>query len=338
MLLQPRAFINFQGIERPANYDDEHQERHYLQATVGVCDLRGLCLVEVSGGDATDYLHRRLTGNVKTMATGESRPMLLLGGDGRMISDLHLFRSETDRYLLVGQPVVRDTLAVQVERYVIMDDVKVEDISVERAVVALVGPASSQLRNLLMSTSEVVPSVVVMALDDIGVTGYALVVKNTMREIWFERATDAARELDGGACGHLAYDAMRVKNAVPLFGTDTSNSTIPLEAGLDNLIDFNKGCFPGQEVVARINNLGHPARVLVQIQGEIGTMEVGAEMEADGKSLGKVTSVASFDGTDLALAWVKWDYRGAGTKLMASTSKGKVEVEVTKTAGTQPSI
>ena len=327
MLLQPRAFINFQGIERPTNYDEELPERNYLQTTVGVCDMRGLCIVEVSGRDGTDYLHRRLTGNVKTMAMGENRPMALLGGDGRMISDLQVFRSEADRYLLVGQPAVRDTLAVQVERYVIMDDVEVVDLSEERAVVALYGPASSQLRTLFSSRSDV------MDLSDIGVAGHALVVKNEQRESWFERAADAARELGGGACGHLAWDAVRVKNAVPLFGTDMSTSTIPLEAGLDNLIDFNKGCFPGQEVVARINNLGHPARVLVQIQGEAGSIEVGGEIEGDGKSLGKVTSVGTFDSADLALAWVKWDYREAGTRLVARVAKGNVGVEVVKTAG-----
>ncbi len=336
MVLQPRALIDFQGVERPATFEDEFRERNYLLATVGVCDLRGVCLVEISGGDATDYLHRRLTGNVKTMATGESRRMALLGGDGRMISDLQIFRAEADRYLLVGQPIVRETLAAQVERYVIMDDVKVDDISKDHAVVALCGPAALDLAKHLTTKAGDASSIVVMDMDDIGVSGYALIVAEVSREVWFERAATDAHELGGGACGHLAWDAVRVKNAIPLYGTDTSNSNIPLEAGLDNLIDFNKGCFPGQEVVARINNLGHPARVLVQIQGKAGTIEVGAEIQADGKSLGMVTSVASFGEDDLALAWVRWDNREAGTRLTAQTTRGKSEVVVLKSAGTRP--
>ena len=334
MLFQPRAFVPFQGGERPAHYREETEERNFLQATVGVCDLRSLCITTISGRDATDYLHRRLTGNIKTMTMGETRPMALLGGDGRMISDLHVLRGDADQYLLVGQPVARETLADQVERYVIMDDVKVEDITLDRAMIGIYGPVSSQLLQRLTAEAHDGSSVVVLDMSDIGVAGQALVIKNELRESWFERAANAACEMGGGACGHLAWNAVRVKNAVPLFGTDMSTSTIPLEAGLYNLIDFNKGCFPGQEVVARINNLGHPARVLVQIQGPKGTLEEGAIMEADGKSLGKVTSAASFDDADLALAWVKWDYREAGTRLVAASANDQTEVEVTKTAGT----
>ncbi|PKO16504.1 hypothetical protein CVU37_11035 [candidate division BRC1 bacterium HGW-BRC1-1] len=333
MVLQPRALIDFQGVERPETFVDELRERNFLLATVGVCDLRGLSLVKVSGGDATDYLHRRLTGNVKTMATGDSRRMALLGGDGRMISDLQVHRAEADRYMLVGQPIVRETLAAQVERYVIMDDVTVDDISKDHAVVALCGPDALDLLKLITSKTDDASSIVVMEMDDIGVPGCALIVTEDSHGVWFERAANAAHELGGGACGHLAWDAVRVKNAVPLFGIDTSSFTIPLEAGLDNLIDFNKGCFPGQEVVARINNLGHPARVLVQIQGKVGTIEVGAEIEAAEKSLGKVTSVASFGADDFALAWVKWDYREAGTRLTAQTTGGKAEVIVLESAG-----
>ena len=133
---------------------------------------------------------------------------------------------------------------------------------------------------------------------------------------------EAVTEAGGGLAGGEASEFFRIGQGVTRFGKDTNESTLPLDAGIFEAIDFDKGCFPGQEVLAKIHNLGHPARRLVrfEIEGEV-DIEGGAAITIEGDAkAGSITSAQALRGSNrtLALGYVKWKYRESGEASITS--------------------
>ena len=128
------------------------------------------------------------------------------------------------------------------------------------------------------------------------------------------------------------FDVLRIERGIPVFGIDMDETTIVPEVGLDGLVSYNKGCYIGQEIIARIHFRGHVAKKLTGLvldgPAEMPeTFSKGLELNAsDGKSAGRITSVAISPALEkvIALAYVRYDYLPDGTKLQA----GDHDVEV----------
>jgi folate-binding protein YgfZ len=128
-----------------------------------------------------------------------------------------------------------------------------------------------------------------------------------------------------------AVERWRVAAAVPLFGTDFDAGALPAEAGLESAIDFTKGCFLGQESVAKVRNLGHPQTVIVALHAPSGVTR-GDGVYANGTAVGTVTSAASVpdDGTVL-LARIRWEARNEDLSTGAGVAVSLREVNATQT-------
>ncbi|MBK6723850.1 MAG: hypothetical protein IPG58_11490 [Acidobacteria bacterium] len=118
------------------------------------------------------------------------------------------------------------------------------------------------------------------------------------------------------------YETLRIEHGIPLYGIDMDETTIVPELGLDGLISYNKGCYIGQEIIARIHFRGHVAKRLTGLTSEPGAIATGflpdAELTTeDGKNAGRITSVAYSPKLEriIALAFVRYDYLAAGTEL-----------------------
>jgi folate-binding protein YgfZ len=314
------------------------------RAIAGLFDLPGAVVVRVSGADAADYLHRRLSRSVTPSAPGSAIHACLLGGDGRMLSDIRLLVCAPDDFLLFGEPCVADSLAAQIDRFVILEDLVVEDMTRATGALALDGPKVQAILGEAAGVPSVqfadgrcvratVAGVAVWcaAMRTIGMPG-ALVLCPSRHLPEVRSALLAAVVRSGGAqCGADSRRTLRIENGVPQFGVDMDQTTIPLEAGLTHCIDFDKGCFPGQEVVARIHNLGHPAKVLVGFL--LDAEELPAEGEkvfAGERAVGWITSVARSPsvGRLIALGYVKWDLREPGTRIEVAGPAGNVPAVV----------
>ena len=103
-------------------------------------------------------------------------------------------------------------------------------------------------------------------------------------------------------------EAWRVSAGIARFGVDGSEADLPQECGLDRTVAFDKGCYLGQEAMAKVRNLGHPRRVLLALEAEE-ELRAGDVVERDGVEAGRVTSAAIVDGRAVALASVRWDAR-----------------------------
>lgn len=145
-----------------------------------------------------------------------------------------------------------------------------------------------------------------------------------------ERLAASLESAGAAAAGEEAFEIRRVESALPRYGVDMDEGTIPLEAGLEDAISFDKGCYMGQETISRVRNLGHLNKLMVRLKVSAGPPpKPGAEVMAAGKPAGKVSSVVVSPrcGT-LALATVRLDLSKPGTELEIASADGAWRAQV----------
>jgi len=227
---------------------------------------RERAFVRVAGPDAGDYLQRMLSNDVEALAVGDSCPALLLTAKARVIAPLVVWRRGEDDYLLLTEPDLGE-------------------------------PVREHLTRMrLRASCEIEPETHTSAL----VFGGAGIAGDL---------PGAVEVLDAGLEPTLSADELeqrRIEAAVPRWGHEIDDRILPAEAGLDRThVSFSKGCYPGQEPVARLHFRGHPNRGLRVLELD-GLPPAEAELLHDGQAVGRVTSaVRRADGSVVALAYVR---------------------------------
>jgi folate-binding protein YgfZ len=202
-----------------------------------------LRIVQVGGKDAGDFLHRVTAGTVKGLDPGQGRAGLLLNGQSRVLAQFDLLRVEPDRYLLAAPAECAAALAAGLEDLHFSEALEIE---------------------LLDATASAVPARGVTRGDSgpFAIRGGALVLEWTSPVPDYDFST-TARDVPPG------WEFARIGALVPWPESEwTRGGTPALEAGMLPWIDRHKGCYPGQEVVELSLNVGHPARVLVAVEGD----------------------------------------------------------------------
>ena len=228
--------------------------------------------LEVRGADARRWLGDLVTADVATLEPGTSRRSLLLSPTGRIRADLLIARCD-DGSFLVMQGMDQPEPAVELlSPYVLSSDVELEDVGEQRAAFLLIE------RNEIVTASR---AEMLAVEDDLVGRGYVRI-------------------------DEPASEAWRVGRGDARMGVDFEAGALPAQAGLENTVDFGKGCFLGQESVAKVRNLGHPPTVLCHGWTQADT-QVGAPVHAGGDDVGAITSVAPHRAGGLALiAKVTW--------------------------------
>lgn len=300
------------------------EQLRYFHETVAFVSEAPWTRISGLGRDVADYLHRRLTQSVKKIADGGSAHGLLLDGAGFMQADLFIHRAGGRIDLIAPRESARAASEL-LEKYTLMDDATFT-LHEEEKISVLAGPLAERVLEklepdggiIIANAKSVVPFFFIAAAGS---------------EIALE-----CRNAGGGVADEAALDFFRIEQGIPLFGHDTTTSTIPLDAGLYDAIDFDKGCFSGQEVLARINNLGHPARRLAgfEIEGEH-EIEPGADVFAAGENVeteesnaGRITSARTLAGAGrtVALGYLQWKFRDVESGLIP-TAFGPLRARIT---------
>lgn len=251
--------------------------------------LEGWRVVTAEGPEARDFLHDLLTADVSSLEEGRSRRALLLTPTGRIRADLTVAAIGTE-LLLVQSPDQPDAIDDLLAPYVLSADVTLEDRSDDLRIVALPDADSPPPE----APRWYAPSALGPGLD--------LVL-------------EPADALDvGGAWDRT--EAARIAAGRARFPVDLTGRSLPNEAGLDRLIDVDKGCFLGQEAVAKVRNLGHPTHVVLSVAAG-GPLHAGEDVLAGGDPVGTVTGAASTPGGWVGIVRVRWsareeDLRAAG--------------------------
>jgi tRNA-modifying protein YgfZ len=234
-----------------AHYGDPMREQRALDTTAGLVDRSDRGVLTITGPDRLSWLHSLTTQQLERLAPGDSAQALILSPTGHVEHHLTLTDDGTSVWLHV-EPGTAAGLVAFLESMRFMLRVEVADVSQDYAVLTVLGPRGGDLAAELEGVRARVEPGPFGSID--------LIVAR-------DRLPGAAAELvrrGGGLAGMWAFEALRIAARVPRFGLDTDHRTIPHEVGwIDTAVQLNKGCYRGQETVARVHNLGHPPRRLV---------------------------------------------------------------------------
>jgi hypothetical protein len=271
-------------------------------------------LLRLSGKDRLKYLHRVCTQKIDALRPGASAHVAFLDAKGHVVGDaIAAFRE--DDVLLEAEPPVAEPLRAHLVRYVVMDQVKVEDVSAAFRVVAALGPAGVELaRGRLPSSAS--------AWDNPRRGAPAL-------DVLLPEAEAAAFREGLAAAGATALseedlEALRVAGGIARWGADVDASRLPMEAALvATAVNFDKGCYLGQEIVLRGTFRGHIQKGLVQLALPPQAAP-GAPLTAGGQDVGVVTSAVETPEGRLGLGYVRRAHWAEGTRLAAAGGEAVV--------------
>jgi folate-binding protein YgfZ len=288
----------------PAHRGDPLAEQRAMERGVAVVDRSHRGVIGITGADRLEWLHLLLTQHVSELPADTGTEALILDLNGRVLHHMVVAHctdvSGPETVYLDTEPGDVPELLDYLQKMVFWSQVQPRDATDELAVLSLVGPDTA---DALAKAGGAVPPRPhgVLALPDggfvrrmdwPGADAADLVVPRDALQAWWERLTSAGAR----AAGTMAFEAMRVAALQPRLHVDTDERTIPHEVGwIGSAVHLTKGCYRGQETVARVANLGRPPRRLVLLHLDSGdeTLPVpGDPVLRDGRAVGRVGTVA----------------------------------------------
>ncbi|HVC97511.1 MAG TPA: glycine cleavage T C-terminal barrel domain-containing protein [Pirellulales bacterium] len=314
---------------------DAHAEYAALTTSAGLVDLCDRTRIELSGADRASFLHNLSTNEIKKLPSGAGCEAFLLDARGHVLAHVFVV-CRPESLVLETVPGQEERLLAHLDRYLIRERVELHRRSGEWGELLLAGPNASEILARLTPTPFPAEC---LANVDVSLAGRpATLVRVELTRpfgcLVFCRRADVAPVwqalLDAGAmpCGPDAFETARIEAGFPWYGPDISDKNLPQEVGRDALtISFVKGCYIGQETVARIDALGHVNKTLVGVRfaGE-NVPAAGTELTTGGQGAGQVTSAVFSPRLDapLALAYVRRGSEIPGTALESSVGRAQV--------------
>ena len=315
------TFASPDGRQVPHSYGNSLEEYRAAREGVALVDRSAFGRLRIKGTDGPDLLNRLSTNKLIDLSSGEGASTILTTAKGRIV-DLLLVIHMGDELLVVTSPQTSAKVVEWIDFYTFGEDIAVEDVTEEAALLSLIGPRSGALLREPVSTLDLFGAVqttvqgvelTVIRTDAPGIAGYDLLVPASQAvEVWEGLLNDGAVPM-----GEEALEMLRIEQGVPRYGRELGEDFNPLEAGLTPSISFDKGCYTGQEVVLRLQTYNKVQRHLAGIAIKDGSPQPGARLEVDGKAVGQLTSVAHSPklGHTLALGYVRAGYPVAGQEV-----------------------
>jgi len=328
------------GIERVEGYGPRDDEYRHLVDAVGVADLSCRALLRVVGPEAASYLHGMVTNEVNGLRPGQGNLATIVHARGRMLGDCRVFRLSEEEIWVDVPARARESILAHLDQHLISEDCELSDQADAWQGFGAWGPrARDAVRDALgVEPTELSPNanrwldapggrVLVVGSVLFGVPGLELWCETgRAAELW-RALVEAARRAGGGPVGEAALETARVLRGVPRWGRELGEDTIPLEANLREAISYTKGCYIGQEVIAKATYRGAVRRRLVRLEVSAGARP-GDSLLEEGLVVGELTSVVDPDpegGEPKALGYVKRDRAEAGREFSVS-SGGRARV------------
>jgi folate-binding protein YgfZ len=277
-------------MAEPAIVELDAQYRQ-LREECGLLDRSARGKLQVAGPDAAEYLQGQLTSDVEALAPGDGQYAALLDRKGHMQGDMRVLRPSTEELLLDTEPEALAATRRHLEMYSIGREVKVTDVSEEWAILSLIGPRAVEVAGTAALPENACEASTVAGVE-------CLAVGTRVGVDLIAAAADAGRLRaalgDAGAVevSPEAAEILRIEAGVPRFGAEMGTETMPAEAGIvADAVSFTKGCYIGQETVARLHYKGRPNRHLRGLRLSA-PAEPGAALALGEKEVGKLGSAA----------------------------------------------
>ncbi len=324
-----------EGWNLAAHFTDAVSEHHAVRARVGIAGLSHRGRLRLTGEDRAKFLHRIISNDVEGLAAGQGNYATLLTHRGKIIADMHVYVREEALYLETA-PETTEILFKELDKYIIADDVVLEDVTAEIGAIGIYGPQSPHIVQSVACLQSAPAGihencacevdgrrVMCARTDETGEVGYKLYTAADSLEWLWERLIAN----DVSPVGLDALESLRIEAGTPKYGAELTDAVIPLEAELEHAIDFEKGCYIGQEIVARMKYRGHPNRLLRGIEIDAAQQpQQNAPVFSGDKKVGWITS-AVYSPTlekQIALGYVRMAVTEAGSRVQLETSEGRV--------------
>ena len=313
--------VPYRGVLTPATCSEYNDELAALTSSAGIYDLGYMALLRVSGNDRVRWLNGMVTNTVQSLEEGHSNYSLLLNAQGRILGDATIYNFSDHLILENDRNQIARTIA-HLDHFIIMDEVELHELDASTTVVGIAGPRSAEILGTLGLTVPGENEFRQVRIEDAGVTlvhAYSPVVPHF--ELWVPTASlpaiwGALTTAGGVPCGVSAVEGLRILTATPLYGVDILEKHLAQETAQTRALNFNKGCYLGQEIVERIRSRATIHRTLRQfsLTGNAPALEPEQTIplnseQTERNPVGELTSVAqyaipAFHGT-LALGFVR---------------------------------
>lgn len=293
-----------------------------------MADRSQLGMLKITGQTRLDLLQRMSTQAVAGLQRGQGAATILTSDIARIIDRLILYVSTDTVYALTSENNA-DNIARYLMRYVFFqDDFHMEDISADTVIFGIYGPEAKE-RLIAFGFPEVdIPlhhwrqaqmmgvTVYLHRTDPVAGDGYFVMCQSSEKEMVRQKLLGTGLV----PVDDETFELLRIESKVKRLGHELSLDYIPLEADLWEDVSFTKGCFIGQEIIARMESRGRLAKRLARLY-PVAPVEIGAEITAEGKVVGRVTSAAVGPGGSVALGFVKTAVLDGGAPLQIGGTK-----------------
>lgn len=300
---EPRQALH-QGFRTPEVFDGALQEISSSLHAAGLLDLGWLGRIHVTGRDRSRWLNGMVTNAIQALPEGEGNYSFLLNSQGRIQGDCRVYRRPDDLLLDTGRDQLPGLLN-HLDRYIIMDDVELQDVSSAWTAIALVGPKAPQILEKLGIFSSIpaapgsnarLSQVRLAGLEDVEVV---LIepprILLPRYELWFAPTAiipvwEAVTRAGAQPAGLQTGEALRILEARPLYGVDISERDLAQETSQSQALSFSKGCYLGQEIVERVRSRGKVHRNLRQFALSGAAPKPPFELHRGEQPVGRITS------------------------------------------------
>jgi glycine cleavage system T protein len=300
-------FDNYFGWELPKDYGNAETEYDAARSAVALMDRSYIGKLSASGKDRIDLLQRLSTNDLRTLENCGGTTTVLTSEKGRIIDYVTVY-AQSDYMLMLVSPQNREKVRQWIDKYTIMDDVHLTDVTEQLGMLSIFGPKASAFvqevcsQNVNQLAMHHWVNVRIMDADvlvartmPIGGEGFNLIVGIEHLTALWEFLLQKGRSLGVTPLGQDAYEILRIEEGIPMYDKELSEKVNPLEAGLESAVSFTKGCYIGQEVIARLDSYHKLQRhligfVLENPLNETVTAE-NALVKVNGDDVGWLTSV-----------------------------------------------
>lgn len=325
------------------HYSDPVEEATAVRQTAGLTDRAWRAKVEVRGRDRLSFLQSMLTNDVKSLQPGQGCEAAFLTAHGKVIAFMrvHMF---ADRLTLELDDDIKPKTLEAFDKLLISERVEFHDATAEWAIVSVEGPRA---QDILLASGIAPPpqpsgsrvesllqefSLRVVRAGETGEVGFDLWVPTAAAPILWQRLMEAVEPFGLRPVGLAALNSLRVEAGIPWYGIDATEENLLLELPSEHAVSFTKGCYVGQEVVARITYRGHVNRKLAGLVfPDAAFPPRGAKVVGDGREIGVITSPV-YSPTlkrGIALGLLQREWLDPGKRVEVLSDTGTLVGEVT---------
>jgi folate-binding protein YgfZ len=268
-------FVDIRGWSIPSVYTSVEKELSSIKNSVALLDRSYLGKIFAKGSDAMDLLNRISTNDMNNLIMGSICDTVFCSPKGRIIDYAKVLQHE-ENLLLISSYIDNNHLIEWINRFIILEDMELEDCSNKFLWLTLLGPEARELIKKLSGENVVDQDETIwvhkedvkfpaLINNNFKVPAYNFCLPIKEGEKIFEWITDSLKEFNGGLIGDHAFQIMRIESGIPDWGSELTEDYNPHEARLINSVSFTKGCYTGQEVIARLDTYDKVQKYLMII-------------------------------------------------------------------------